>query len=227
MNTSRPRLFRPAILGLSLGSLLVAAPLRADDQDSSTTHTDRPGFFQRLGHALFPPPRRYYYVHRRPVYPGLSYVDENGRVIMVDRPTTTAAPTVLGPNQTVVRAGDTTITLTNREPGAPYGDLNPPYGQPNRSGYGAPQPTIPLGDDRIGPQRSVQNPSDDGSKGTPKNDRTKTVEPDTSNVPLATPSKKRGFVKSPYPPYHELDATGLVSGSLAKDPTTGKIFKVP
>ncbi len=47
------------------------------------------------------------------------------------------------------------------------------------------------------------------------------------NFPTGTRSNKAGFVKSPYEPHNELDATGLSSGSLAKDPTTGKIFRVP
>jgi hypothetical protein len=34
-------------------------------------------------------------------------------------------------------------------------------------------------------------------------------------------------VKSPFPPYGELDVTGLASGSLAKDPVSGKVFRVP
>ena len=38
---------------------------------------------------------------------------------------------------------------------------------------------------------------------------------------------KSGRVISPYPPYKELDVTGLDSGSLALDPTTQKIFEVP
>ncbi|MEN3944191.1 hypothetical protein WJU23_23010 [Prosthecobacter sp. SYSU 5D2] len=36
-----------------------------------------------------------------------------------------------------------------------------------------------------------------------------------------------GFVKSPYPPYAVLNVEGLPSGSLAKDPVNGKIFRVP
>ncbi len=40
-------------------------------------------------------------------------------------------------------------------------------------------------------------------------------------------SSKPGRVISPYPPYKELDITGLESGSLALDPTTQKIFEVP
>lgn len=38
---------------------------------------------------------------------------------------------------------------------------------------------------------------------------------------------KEGRVISPYPPYQELDVTGLGSGSLALDPTTQKVFEVP
>ena len=38
---------------------------------------------------------------------------------------------------------------------------------------------------------------------------------------------KPGRVQSPYPPYQELDVSGLSSGSLALDPTTKKVFQVP
>ncbi|TDU64568.1 hypothetical protein EI77_04018 [Prosthecobacter fusiformis] len=40
-------------------------------------------------------------------------------------------------------------------------------------------------------------------------------------------ASKEGRVISPYPPYQELDVTGLSSGSLALDPTTQKVFEVP
>jgi hypothetical protein len=46
-------------------------------------------------------------------------------------------------------------------------------------------------------------------------------------VPVATRSGKPGRVKSPFPPFTELDITGLNSGSLAKDPGTGQVFRVP
>jgi hypothetical protein len=63
----------------------------------------------------------------------------------------------------------------------------------------------------------------------------------TKEEPLANPSSsgnagsflkgkktgKPGRVISPYPPYKELDITGLDSGSLALDPTTQKVFEVP
>jgi hypothetical protein len=47
------------------------------------------------------------------------------------------------------------------------------------------------------------------------------------SFPLATPGKTPGRVISPYPPNKELDVKGLPSGSLALDPTTQKVFKVP
>jgi hypothetical protein len=61
-------------------------------------------------------------------------------------------------------------------------------------------------------------------------------EPKTSPpAPVSTPSvtltgsktTKEGRVKSPYAPFNELDVTGLPGGSLAMDPTTGKVFRVP
>ena len=48
------------------------------------------------------------------------------------------------------------------------------------------------------------------------------------NTPLTgTKTSKPGRVKSPYSPYAELDVSGLPSGSLALDPTTQKVFRVP
>ena len=50
---------------------------------------------------------------------------------------------------------------------------------------------------------------------------------DSSNVMTGTKTGKSGRVKSPYAPYSELDVTGLPSGSLALDPTTQKVFRIP
>jgi hypothetical protein len=57
----------------------------------------------------------------------------------------------------------------------------------------------------------------------------KGTEPRTGSneVPVATKGSKPGRVKIPFPPYSELDVTGLTPGSLAKDPTSGKIFRLP
>ena len=53
------------------------------------------------------------------------------------------------------------------------------------------------------------------------------VKPPTTDVPVATFTNKPGRIKSPYPPFNELDVTGLPPGSLAKDPSTGKVFRLP
>jgi hypothetical protein len=51
--------------------------------------------------------------------------------------------------------------------------------------------------------------------------------PSTSAALTGSKTTKEGRVKSPYPPFNELDVTGLPAGSLAMDPTTGKVFRVP
>lgn len=61
----------------------------------------------------------------------------------------------------------------------------------------------------------------------PSHDAPKAATPTGKDYPLATRTQKPGFVKSPYQPFNELDATEMNSGSLARDPTTGKIFRVP
>ncbi len=50
---------------------------------------------------------------------------------------------------------------------------------------------------------------------------------ETKSVPVGTHTSKASRVKSPFPPYNELDITGLQSGSLAMDPTTNRVFRVP
>jgi hypothetical protein len=95
----------------------------------------------------------------------------------------------------------------------------------------------------LGPQNKVQSQSPDQKHPTTKEvvvtpPKEKTVvktpekkaeapKPKSSDFPPATKTKKEGFVLSPYPPYDMLDVTGLGSGSLAKDPKTGQIFRVP
>lgn len=51
--------------------------------------------------------------------------------------------------------------------------------------------------------------------------------PSTDSVPTATRGSKPGRVRVPFPPYNELDVSGMASGSLAKDPATGKVFRLP
>ena len=71
------------------------------------------------------------------------------------------------------------------------------------------------------PQAAVSNTDKDKVK-----DASPSV-PQPKVYPVATHADRPGFVKSPYPPFTMLDATGMISGTLARDPATGKIFRVP
>ena len=51
--------------------------------------------------------------------------------------------------------------------------------------------------------------------------------PTGSQYPLARRADEPGQVVSPFPPYRKIDVTGFRSGQLAKDPTTGQIFRIP
>jgi hypothetical protein len=45
--------------------------------------------------------------------------------------------------------------------------------------------------------------------------------------PVAEATENPGRVISPYAPYNVIDVEGFKSGALAKDPSNGKIFRVP
>lgn len=80
------------------------------------------------------------------------------------------------------------------------------------------------------PRSSTEPPApprlSDDVEPTPKTDAS-TTKVDPQDIKTATKAKTPGRVKSPYPPYSELDVSGLNPGSLAKDPVTGKVFRIP
>ncbi len=47
------------------------------------------------------------------------------------------------------------------------------------------------------------------------------------DYPTATATETPGIVRSPYPPNRLLDVQAIVPGSLAEDPDTGEVFRVP
>lgn len=51
--------------------------------------------------------------------------------------------------------------------------------------------------------------------------------PKSPDYPLARPSDRSGFHYSPYPPFELLDTQDVEPGGLARDPGTGKIFRLP
>jgi hypothetical protein len=56
--------------------------------------------------------------------------------------------------------------------------------------------------------------------------RPATIKPDLDNVKTAEKIRP-GLAKSPYPPHSLLDIQGMRSGSLAEDPASRKLFRVP
>lgn len=49
----------------------------------------------------------------------------------------------------------------------------------------------------------------------------------SSTYPVASKTQNPNHVISPHKPYKLVDISGMSSGSLAKDPTSGKIFRLP
>lgn len=97
-----------------------------------------------------------------------------------------------------------------------------------RRGRDEDQPRSAQEDEERASSESQPQPNlrDDVVPSGPKPD-TGAVKTDPKDIKTATRAKTPGRVKSPYPPYTELDVSGLNPGSLAKDPTTGKVFRIP
>jgi hypothetical protein len=49
----------------------------------------------------------------------------------------------------------------------------------------------------------------------------------SADVPVAEKTDKPGFVNTPFTPKKLIDVRGMAPGSLAKDPSTNKVFRVP
>ena len=91
-----------------------------------------------------------------------------------------------------------------------------PYAEDHRPGGGT----------LLAPKDSIA--STPPAKTEEKKKETKPSTPADGTFPTGTASKANpGSVVSPYPPFNELDVGGLPSGSLAVDPTTKKVFRVP
>ena len=75
-------------------------------------------------------------------------------------------------------------------------------------------------------RNSAQNQQSHDRFGNPKPQQN-LGSPSGSDYPYAETTSTRGEVLSPYTPYNVIDVRGLRSGSLAKDPSCGKIFRIP
>lgn len=92
-----------------------------------------------------------------------------------------------------------------RNPNAPlYGQNYDPNGA---NDFGSRPPAIPPGPPTIDPAPPVVVPKQD--------------------YPVAERTANPNQVLSPYSPYNVIDVEGFRAGQLAKDPSNGKIFRVP
>ncbi|MFD0892939.1 hypothetical protein KBB96_16085 [Luteolibacter ambystomatis] len=106
------------------------------------------------------------------------------------------------------------------------------YGQGGDSGYGrdggyggGSRGGDPYGSNDGGgytenPTPRTNPPSTGGSSGSGTGSGKK-------DYPTATKTANPGRVLSPYPPYNVINVEDIKSGKLAKDPSTGEIFRVP
>ncbi|MGJ8634862.1 MAG: hypothetical protein ACSHX7_13175 [Luteolibacter sp.] len=99
----------------------------------------------------------------------------------------------------------------------PYGNQGQ-QGQPNPQGTQYQQAT--QGDNRYG-QATQDSPQVDP---TPPPVETA---PQRNEYPTAQGTSNPNQVLSPYAPYNVIDVEGFRTGQLAKDPSNGKIFRVP
>lgn len=167
--------------------------------------------------------------HRRPPMPGkpvktgtaedaarsryIAPVNPDPRLLRPTNPSSTKSPDVLTEDRN---------SGASHRPTTPPDSLKP-VSPPLKS-------TAPLPDSAAsgGNQKPAESSGADASSRPKKSDDVPgAAKTETNTHPTAIRTNRVGRVKSPYPPYPELDVTGLPPGSLAKDPVTGKIFRLP
>lgn len=115
---------------------------------------------------------------------------------------------------------------TPYDPGyPPYYGPPPPYGTGSpysETGRYEPLPPAPGGDPRPAPPS--REPAAPETRQAPSAPPRNTSRPE---YPTAERTDRPNHVLSPYAPYNVIDVTGFKSGQLAKDPSNGKIFRVP
>ena len=89
----------------------------------------------------------------------------------------------------------------------PYGERDDAYDAPPPAPMELPRESPPPREPNVPPP----NPSSAGRK----------------EYPVAERTNNPNQVLSPYAPYNVIDVAGFKSGQLAKDPSNGKIFRVP
>ncbi len=253
LNSATPRLTLAWVHGSFLLFALMGDATAANQTADNSQTGERPGFFQRASdniggffHRVFnpneapPPPPQ---AQRHPNGQLGKTTRPGGQGYNLDEPPSGVAPTMPKSIQKPSPSSNKTATAPTKSSTG----KRPPVEteEPKTTKTKSTATTTP-------PEKKnavVKNTTPE-KKSSPENKPLKNNTADASTIPepkstgksenstlpkvsqeqsVLTGSKtsKAGRVKSPYPPYNELDVSGLSTGSLALDPTTQKVFKVP
>lgn len=221
----------PGVKGILVLAVLMIAATSADAQSTGTsssrtkaTPEKEEGFFEKLGNLFSRPTKREVTAHSRTQQtyaatrttnryynaPAATYLaNEQGTVIYQGQ---SRGPETPQPMRQPLRPGES-ITITSS--GTVYRTAN---------GIDSAVTTVPGTETFVDPApQPVVTPT---PQPTPPPPPPKALI-DKESLPVAKWSGTYGRVISPYPPHHELDVTGLPPGSLARDPATRLIFRLP
>ena len=116
----------------------------------------------------------------------------------------------------------------------PFQSESEPEPQPTKTPHATRQPTSRAAPAAAATSPTVAQPSQPPKKeefsGTVRGVSAAAMEKAKVDLPYGIPVPgRKGMVTSPYPPGEEkyIDVTGFASGSVVKDPYTGKLFLVP
>jgi hypothetical protein len=252
LTSATPRLTLAWVHGSFLLIALMGDATAANQTSGNAQSGERPGFFQRASdniggffHRIFnpdeapppPQPQRHSNGQRgKTTRPG-------GQRYNLDEPPSGVAPTMPKSSQKPSSSNNKTATAPTKSSTGkrPPGETEEPKTTKTKSTVTTSAPekkdavvknTTP--EKKSSPESKPPKKTTADASTSPENKSTVKTEnpalPKVSQEPsVLTGSKtsKAGRVKSPYPPYNELDVSGLSTGSLALDPTTQKVFRVP
>ncbi|BCU76716.1 hypothetical protein [Luteolibacter sp. LG18] len=95
------------------------------------------------------------------------------------------------------------------------------------SGDGSSRSGDPYGSSSDGGSYTENPPSGSRGSNPPSSSGSGSGSSTKKSYPTATKTANPNRVLSPYPPYNVIDVEGIKSGKLAKDPSTGEVFRVP
>lgn len=248
-SSATPRLTLSILQGSLLLALLMGNATAANQGRGYSQNAQRPGFFERASdniggffHRLFnsddvpPPPQRH---HQRSQQGNT--VRPGGTRLNLDEPPSGVSPATPKSRATGTNTHSKSSTGSSKSAPSPTasGEGNDhKIIKSKTEGTNTDKMEVVVKSDssskkinqgkKTAPSTSADVTSPRDTKSTGNSDTTTPTKiSQEQNVLTGSKTSKAGRVKSPYPPYNELDVSGLTTGSLALDPTTQKVFKVP